>query len=207
MLVQDQQRLDDRRVRELIRSHPWATLITHGHGGAIASHMPAILDEDRTDQLVLLTHTARADPQRERLEAGAELLLVFQGANGFLPGAWEGGDGAAVGTWNFEAAHAHGRPQVLDRADSLALLRRTFEHLEARRARPTPWAAVEEIAERLVEGTCCVRVRAERVEAKAKLGQGKSAEVRTRLIAALERPGPYRQPELAARMRATFDGD
>ena len=112
-----------------------------------------------------------------------------------------------MGTWNFEAAHVHGRPQPLDRDGSLDLLRRTFVHLESRRARPTPWAAVEAIAQRLVEGTCCVRVAADRVEAKAKLGQGKSAEVRTRLIAGLERPGPYRQPRLAARMRAALGGE
>ena len=112
MLVQDRQRLDDLRVRELIRGHPWATLITHGTGGAIASHMPAILDEERRDRLVVLTHTARADPQQARLEAGDDLLVVFQAEHGFLPGAWQGGDGASVGTWNFEAAHVHGRPQA-----------------------------------------------------------------------------------------------
>ncbi len=207
MLVQDQQQLDDRAIRALIRSHPWATLVSHGDGGAIASHMPAILDEGESDRLVLLTHTARADPQRARLERGVELLVVFQGEHGFLPGAWQGGDGASVGTWNFEAAHVHGRPQVLDREGSLDLLRRTFEHLEARRARPTPWSVVEPIAERLVEGTCCVRVPADQVQAKAKLAQGKSDEVRARLIAALERPGPYRQPGLARRMRAALRGD
>ncbi len=204
MLLQEQQRLHAERVRELIRAHPWATLVSHGDGGAIASHMPAIVDEDERDGLVVLTHTARADPQRTRLEQGAELLVVFQGENGFLPGAWQGGDGASVGTWNFEAAHVHGRPQVLDRDGSLDLLRRTFEHLESRRARPTPWAAVESIAERLVAGTCCVRVRADRVEAKAKLGQEKPEEVRAGLIAGLERPGPYHQPRLAGRMRAAL---
>lgn len=206
MLAQDRQRLDDRSIRELIRDHPWATLVTHGDAGAIASHMPAVLDEDRSDGLVVLTHTARADPQRPRLESGVQLLIVFQGEHGFLPGAWQGGDGASVGTWNFEAVHLHGRPQVLDRDGSLALLRRTFEHLEARRARPTPWRAVEGLAGRLVEGTCCVRVVADRVEAKAKLGQEKPDEVRTGLIRGLERPGPYRQPGLAARMRSAFDG-
>lgn len=204
MLLQDQQRLQGVAVRELIRSHPWATLVSHGDGGAIASHMPGIVDDDETNGLVVLTHTAHADPQRRRLEQGAELLIVFHGENGFLPGAWQGGDGASVGTWNFEAAHVHGRPEVLDRDGSLTLLRRTFEHLEARRARPTPWAAVAAIAERLVEGTCCVRVPADRVEAKAKLGQGKSGEVRMRLIAGLERPGPYRRVELAERMRAAL---
>ena len=206
MLVQDRQRLEDARVRELIRAHPWAMLVSHGEGGAIASHMPAILDDDEDDRLVLLTHTARADPQRARLERGAELLVVFQGENGFLPGAWQGGDGASVGTWNFEAVHVHGKPEVLERDVALDLLRRTFEHLEARRARPTPWSAVADIADRLLGGTCCVRVPAGRVEAKAKLGQGESGEVRGRLIAGLQRPGPYRQPGLADAMRTASDG-
>ncbi len=204
MLVQDQQRLGEARARQLIHGYPWATLISHGETGAIASHMPAILDEDGTERVVLLTHTARADPQRERIERGVELLVVFQGEHGFLPGAVAGGDGAAVGTWNFEAVHVCGRPVVLDRPASLEVLRLTFERLEAPRARPTPWAAVESIAERLIEGTCCIRLVADRVEAKAKLGQGKPDAVRTGLIAGLERPGPYRQPGLAERMRAAW---
>ena len=110
----------------MIRAHPWAVLVTHAAGGMLASHMPALLDEAATDELAVLTHVAAADPQRPRLEGGGELLIVFQGVNGFLPGAWEGGDGAAIGTWNFEAVHVHGVPEVLDRPRSLALLRRTF---------------------------------------------------------------------------------
>jgi transcriptional regulator len=45
------------------------------------------------------------------------------------------------------------------------------------------------------------RIRARRVEAKAKLSQDKAPEIQDRVIAALERPGPYRQPKLAAEMR------
>ena len=95
---------------------------------------------------------------------------------------------------------------MLDRACSLELLRRTVEHLEARRARPTRWEAIRPIAERIVGGTCCFRVPVDRVEAKAKLGQGKDRDVREKLIARLEGPGPYRQPGLAQRMREALDG-
>jgi transcriptional regulator len=187
VLLQDRQRLAAPEVRRIIREHPWAVLVTDGPGGLLASHMPALVDEAAPEEdLVVLSHTARADPQAARILAGAELLLVFQGEHGYLPGAWEG------------------VPATLDRAGSLDLLRRTFEHLEARRADPTPWEAIEGIAERIVDGTCCFRIPAARVSAKAKLGQEKPREIRERLIAGLEAPGPYHKPALAARMRGTL---
>jgi transcriptional regulator len=209
MLMQERQRLAERRARAVIDANPWATLVTHGPGGLIASHMPALVDPDapQDGSLVILTHTARADPQTARVEAGHDVLVVFQGENGYLPGDWEGGPGASTGTWDFEAVHVGGRPELLDRTGSLRLLRRTFEHLESRRARPHAWNDIAPIAEEIVGGTCCFCLPVQRLDAKAKLGQDKPVEVRERLIARLEEPGPYRQPGLAARIRETLPGD
>src|SRR3954447_18315211 len=205
MLLQDAQRIDADRARSVVREHPWAVLVTAGPDGLLASHMPAVVDET-ADGFVILSHTARADPQAERILARAELLLVFQGEHGYLPGAWAGGHGAPTGTWNFEAVHAHGVPEPLDREGSLELLRRTFEHLEQRRDDRTSWDAVARIAEEIVGGTCCFRLPVTRLEAKAKLGQEKPREVRERLIAGLEEPGPYQQPRLASLMREPLGG-
>jgi transcriptional regulator len=47
-------------------------------------------------------------------------------------------------------------------------------------------------------GTIWFRIRATRVLAKAKLSQDKPRAVQERVVASLERPGPYQQPELAA---------
>ena len=201
-----EQRLHAERARQVIREHPWALLVTQGEDGLVASHMPAVLDESAGDELVVLAHVARRDRQAARVERGIEMLVVFQGVHGFLPGAWLGGDGASTGTWNFEAVHVHGTPEPLDRAGSFDVLRRTFEHLEARRPRPTAWADVVGIAEEIIGGIRCFRLPATRVEAKAKLDQTKPPEVRERLIAELERPGPYQHPALAERMRGTLGG-
>jgi transcriptional regulator len=51
------------------------------------------------------------------------------------------------------------------------------------------------------------RLRASRLEAKAKLSQDKSAAIRERVITALDRPGPYRQPRLAVEMRRELAKD
>jgi transcriptional regulator len=206
MLLKPDQLLPDGEVRALVRAHPWATLVTHGAEGLLASHMPAVLDEEAAGDLVVLSHTARPDAQTARIEAGAEVLVVFQGEHGFLPGEWARAP-QQTGTWSFEAVHVHGRPEVLDREGSLDLLRRTFEHLEAARERPWPWANAEPTAREIVGGTCCFRLPAARVTAKAKLEQAKPPEVRRNLIAGLEEPGPYNNPGLARRMRAALEGE
>ncbi len=207
MLLKPAQLLDAERTRAVIRAHPWATLVTHGAEGLLASHMPALVDEDAAGDLVVLSHTARADPQTARVIDGREVLVVFQGEHGFLPGAWaEDLAPGQTGTWAFEAVHVHGRPEVLGEAGALDLLRRTFEHLEAARDDPSPWSMAEGTARQIVGGTCCFRLPATRIEAKAKLEQHKPAEVRRALAAGLERPGPYHQPVLARLIRATLAG-
>src|SRR3954453_4531030 len=145
MLLQDAQRIDADRARSVVREHPWAVLVSAGPDGLLASHMPAVVDET-ADGFVILSHTARADPQAERILAGAELLLVFQGEHGYLPGAWAGGHGASTGTWNFEAVPAHGGPEPLARGGPRAgrpgaagpggLARPAPAHLRAPRAAP-----------------------------------------------------------------------
>jgi transcriptional regulator len=190
-------------VRRLVTAYGWAVLVTDS---LRAAHVPCLLDPEHDpggddDRLVILSHTARADPASADLVAGAEVLLVFQGPNGYISPAWYEA-GPYVPTWNFSAVHVHGIPEILDGEDGFAVLERTVDHFEA--ARESPWRLAGDslpYARRIAPGTVPFRLRAARVEAKAKLSQDKPREVQDRVIAALERPGPYGNPELAAEMR------
>ena len=53
---------DPARLHDFIRRHGFATLVTHGEGGLVASHLPLLLDADAGPQGVLLGHMARANP-------------------------------------------------------------------------------------------------------------------------------------------------
>jgi predicted FMN-binding regulatory protein PaiB len=82
-------------VRRLIREHGWAVLVTAAGGILQAAHVPCLLDRDRdlggdAEQLVIVGHTARADPVSAALRAGNESLLIFQGAHGYVSPAWYG---------------------------------------------------------------------------------------------------------------------
>jgi transcriptional regulator len=45
-------------VAELIRANPWATLVSQGESGIVASHYPVLLDEEAAG-LTVLTHLGR----------------------------------------------------------------------------------------------------------------------------------------------------
>jgi transcriptional regulator len=190
-------------VRRLVDRYGWAVLVTDG---LRAAHVPCLLDPAHDpggddEPLVILTHTARADPVSADLAEGREILLVFQGPNGYISPAWYEA-GPYVPTWNFSAVHVYGVPELLDSEDGFAVLERTVEHFEA--ARDTPWRLAGDAlpyARRIAPGTVPFRLHAVRVEAKAKLSQDKPPEVQDRVIAALEQPGPHRNAELAAEMR------
>jgi Putative FMN-binding domain len=71
-------------VRRLIREHGWALLVVGSSGDLRAAHVPCLLDPvhdagGAAEQLVIIGHTARADPVISELLSGQAVLLVFQG--------------------------------------------------------------------------------------------------------------------------------
>ena len=204
MLVHRHQRLDaPGEVRRLIEEYGFATLASADENGTIrATHMPCRLDPEAAPDapLTILGHVARADPQAADILAERELLLVFQGPHGYISPSWYEA-GPYVSTWNYVAVHVRGTPQVLEGEDALSILRRTTDQFERARSDPFELDSVIDFARKILKGTVCFRLVATDVEAKAKLSQDKPAEVRARVIASLEEPGPFHQPELARAMR------
>ncbi|MFL1380036.1 FMN-binding negative transcriptional regulator [Nocardiopsis protaetiae] len=192
---------DTEAVKDLIRENPWCTFVTAVPGtGPVASHYPVLLDED-AEGIVLLSHMGRPDEVGHRL-GGHPMLAIVQGPHGYISPSWYGYR-PNVPTWNFAVAHLHGVPEVLDDGENLRVLDRLVARFE--RVLPDPHllhatAENSAFAHRIVTGTVGFRLPVDRVEAKEKMSQDKSAETVARIIDHLVEPGPYRNPELAARM-------
>jgi len=187
-------------VAELIREHPWATMVSNGPDGPVASHYPFLLEGDPGD-LVLLSHVGRPD---EKLHAlGTQpLLVIFYGPSGYVSPSWYEVE-QAVPTWNFVTAHCYGTPEILSDEENLDVLEKLVDHFED--PLPEPFrmrgtVANSEYAERIVHGTVGFRMRIDRFVAKDKMSQGKPAEVVDRVVTQLRNPGPYRNDQLADRM-------
>ena len=119
---------DPELVRELIRNHPWATLISSREGQLVASHYPVLLDES-TDELAIVTHVGRPDDQVHGF-GDEEMLVIVQGRHGYISPSWYAPGATRAPTWNFTVAHCYGVPQVLDAEENIRVLARLVEHFE-----------------------------------------------------------------------------
>ncbi|MFC4309944.1 FMN-binding negative transcriptional regulator [Steroidobacter flavus] len=184
----------------LMREHPLGMLVTHTSSGLEANHLPFLLDEGRS---ALLAHVARANPIWREVNEGAEVLVVFRGAQGYISPNWyptKQETHRHVPTWNYEVVHAHGRIHVRDDEKFVrgvvARLTRTHEGGE-----PQPWkmtdAPEDYIAEQLSH-IVGIEVELTRLEGKRKLSQNREPRDFNGTVSALDERGCK---DLASAMR------
>src|SRR3954463_13855544 len=128
--------------------------------------MPCLVDEDAAG-LVILGHVARGDPVAQEL--GGPVLLVFQGAHGYVSASWYEAD--IIPTWNHVTLHVRGTPEVLP--DALPVLRRTVDHFEAAVDRPWSLDRMGDTAREMADRVVAFRLAAVSWHAEAKLSQDK----------------------------------
>ena len=187
-----------------LERHDFALIVSHGHGGLIASHVPVMVEYDGP-QLHLLAHLARPNPQLADL-ADAEALTIFSGPHAYISPSWYEG-GPAVPTWNYADVHAYGRVRLVEgRAWLRGLVRRLSERHEA--ANPAPWRMQdlpERYVERMLNGIVGLDIAVSRLEGKYKLSQNRPPGDRPRIIAALEARGDADAVGVARLMRERAD--
>lgn len=194
---------DEQVVRRLIADHPWAMITSHHDGALVASHYPVLIDES-ADRLTLVTHVGRPDDRLHGLGQG-EVLVVFQGAHGYVSPSWYAPGSSRAPTWNFTAAHCWGTPEVLEPEENLEVLVRLTAHFEQHVDEPMwldrEWAAP------VARGTVGLRIPVDRFVCKVKMSQDKDPASVQNVIDTLRRPGPYQQEAVAADMeRARAEG-
>jgi len=182
----------------LIRAYPFATLVTRAADGLTANHLPFELVGE-----VLHGHVARGN-ELAQLD-GAEVLLVFQGPDGYISPNWypsKHETGREVPTWNYAVVHVHGRLRVIDDAAWLRRLLETLtDHHEA--GQPQPWKisdAPDDHIETSLRAIVGLEVSIDRIEGKFKLSQNHPARNRAGVIAGLRERDRDGDAELAAWM-------
>ncbi len=184
---------DPGEVKRLVRDHPWATFVSATSNGLVASHYPAILD-DEEDGIVLLSHFGRPDEELHEL-GRHEVLVIVQGPHDYVSPSWYA-EGDLVPTWNHVTAHLYGVPEILTEEENYQVLRRLTDHFE--RGRPGARSLDQDEAgtRRAAKGTVGLRLRVTRFDARAKLSQNKNPEVVDTVIHELRTANPALADEM-----------
>lgn len=172
---------DTHSLHRLMDETRLAILVTHDENGMQASHLPLLLRSDQGATGTLYGHLARANPQWRALQAGAQVMVIFPGADAYVSPAFypaKAEHGKVVPTWNYLAVHAYGTAEVFSDAQRLleVVSGLTNKH-EANRA--TPWAVADAPADyidKMLGAIVGFALPIERLEGKRKLSQNRSAE-------------------------------
>lgn len=193
----------DALIARLAQRFAGVLVSVDGERQPFATHMPMLWDPERR---IAAGHVARANPHW-KLGAG-RALIVLAGPQAYVSPSFypsKAEHGKTVPTWNYEAVHLSG---VVEWFDDPARLEDLVRRLSAfhEQGRAEPWRiedAPSAYIEALLRGIVGVEMRVERIEAKRKLSQNKSAADFDGVIAGLDAASGGDGPEVAALMRET----
>ena len=184
-----------------LERYDFAMLVSDRGQGLVASHVPFLV-ERQGDELHLLGHLARPNPQVADLSGGGEVLAIFSGPHAYVSPRWYA-SGPAVPTWNYAAVHAYGIARLIDDTEWLRdFLRRLVQRHET--GSETPWRLEDQpeaYISGMLKGIVGFDIGLTRLEGKFKLSQNRPTADRPRIIAALEADRGAQAAEIAQLMR------
>jgi transcriptional regulator len=171
-------------LMELIRSNPFATVVSMSEGLPFINHLPIIAEQDSSGAVTLIGHMARANPQWQHFrprqkngqEIGQEITVVFHGPHTYITPSWYKNP-MNVPTWNYAVAHAFGVPKLIEDADGIdSILKRTVQVFEGQEAKPWTYNLPTEFKDGLVRAIIGFEIPISRFESKFKMSQNREDE-------------------------------
>jgi len=175
----------------LIKSHPFASLVTLGSDGLIVNHVPFMIDPTRGEFGTLRAHVARANPLWQQFSTAVESVVIFQGPQAYISPTWypsKHEHGKAVPTWAYAVVHAYGLPRAIE--DAAWLLNMVTELSNVHESsQALPWKvsdAPQEYINRLVERIVGIEIPISKLIGKWKVDQPKPTPDKLGAVAGLE---------------------
>ena len=177
-------------LHSLIQQYPLAAVVASTSNGLQAHHIPLVFEPRVGTPGILKGHIARANSLWRDLEAGSEVLALFQGASHYISPNWypsKAEHGKVVPTWNYAVVHARGRIAWINDA---IWLREFVEALTDRHERPlvSPWQvsdAPPKYIEQMIGAIVGFEITITDMVGKWKLSQNRSAADRAGVVSAL----------------------
>ncbi len=166
-----------------MRRFNFAALVSQVEGAPFATHLPFIVEERGDEEIWLLAHFAKANPQWKNLEAQTT-LVIFQEPHAYISPSLYSKE-LNVPTWNYVAVHAYGRAKLLnDEAAMFALLEKQMQTFEKEYFEQ--WTRLpQDYKNAMLKGIVAFEMKAEKLESKWKLSQNKPEKDRANVTAHL----------------------
>ena len=161
---------DQAHAAQLMREHPFATLISTDDAGLpFVTHLPLHL-EVRGELWVLLGHVAKPNAHWRYLQARPTAVVTFQGPHAYLsPSVYP--DLTRVPTWNYLAVHCTVAATLIEDADAKDLLLKKLI-ADNEPAYAAQWRNLDEaFTQKMLTGIVAFELAITQLDCKLKLNQ------------------------------------
>lgn len=199
MYIPEFNRIEDRDTSlEFLRANPFAILVSSVDGLPFATHLP-LAARERSGQIVLRGHVARANPHWKSFGQEQESLAIFPGPHAYIsPALYEIAE--SVPTWNYAAVHVYGRVRVVDEKQAREILEELIAEFDS--SYSAQWASLsEEYRSRMLRHIVAFEMLASRLETKFKLSQNRTRTEQANIVRALANSGDSAIAGVAALMQ------
>lgn len=187
----------DALVTDLVLGNNFGMLLMQSESEPLISHLP-FLYRPRSGEHppLLLAHVARLNPQAHLISEGARATAIFQGPHAYISPRWYQPAPDHVPTWNYAVVHMHGKIQAIE-GEAAYQAMKDLVHTQ-----DPDWQLVlsERDKRALMQGILVFTIELQKIEAKFKLSQNRTADDQASVMAQLEKGSPDEQ-SVASLMR------
>ncbi|RIK29325.1 MAG: protease [Anaerolineae bacterium] len=192
-------REDDRaKIFEFLRQNEFAVLVTYDGEKPTASHLLMEVFEEG-EQLFVIGHMSRANPQWKLFETNAEVLVIFHGPHTYISPTWY--NHVNVPTWNYQAVHIYGKARIVEDYDNAyRILKRLVDRHEVG-SHYQMETLPPDFVKKEINGVVAFQIEATRIEANYKLSQNRNDEDYRNIVLKLDARTDDMSHEVAEAMR------
>lgn len=199
MYIPKQYRMDHGEAVQMMKSHPFALLITVDGHRPLATHIPLEIREEE-GKIYATGHIAYGNMQKKTLDNNSDVLLIFQGPHAYISSSWY--ECEEVPTWDYLAVHAYGTARVLTRDELKAALDAMLTHYEAHRENGRLWDTFHpELLESEMKGIVGFEIEITSIQGAAKMSQNRNNTDYKSIVTELEKSNEQGEIQVAQWMR------
>lgn len=204
MYIPKKYRMDHDEAVQIMKSYPFAILITVDEHRPLATHISVEIRVDE-GKIYATGHIAYGNMQKKTLDNNRDVLLIFQGPHAYISSSWY--EHEDVPTWNYLAVHAYGTSRLITDDELISALDTMLKHYESHRENGQLWDTFDpEFLKRQMKGIVGFEIEITSIQAAAKMSQNRSDTEYKSIVAELEKSNEQGEIQVAQWMREKRKG-
>lgn len=202
--IPKQYRMKNEEAVQIMKSNPFALMITVDVHRPMATHIPLEIREDE-GKIYATGHIAYGNKQKKTLDNNSDVLLIFQGQHAYISSSWYQCE--EVPTWDYLAVHAYGSARVITEDELISSLDTMLNHYESHPENGRTWETFDpELLKSEMKGIVGFEIEITSIQAAAKMSQNRNDTDYKAIITELEKSNEQGEIQVAQWMREQRKG-